>query len=994
MKRLLIFCGFILLSFSAKSQIIAGEYFWDTDPGAGLGIQLSPGDIATGVVSENFNFNVTTPTISLGQHVLFVRFKQNDTLWSQAFPQMILVGPSNTLAGSTTAADTAKVDNFQYYWNTDVGNVFSSAVSNYDAQFNFQSSFSNTGLPVGNHTLNYRVRDKFGLFSPWAATSILVLGDNPNITKIEHWLDDKAVIPRTSDPFTPAAASDVSSSFEIPTSGLSNGLHVFNTQAISATRVVTEKSGSDSSAISQVAILVDPQYTLTAGATFLSNNTASSEFCLGGKIKLKINQTGAWLSQNQFKLQLSDNTGSNFVDIITTINGTQDTLIGTVPSNLVVSSGYKIRAVSTYPYIRSESATVLKLGITTVASATQTTLCEGTTLQLSSVTSTAASYSWSGPSGFTSIITNPTRTDLLPSHAGSYILTATSIAAGCVAKDTVDIIVNTLPIINRASNTPVCEGQTLNLTSSSTGNTLLIWTKGGVALAGSGANRSILNMQMANAGYYKVGYQSPAGCQKFDSVNVVVKITPFISGLVNNSPVCEGVAVNVGVNTFPSATYEWTGPNAFTNSTTGFSFNSAQSLANKSGTYKVKAILNGCADSTTTLLTINALPIISMSSNTPLCVGQTLNLTSNATGNSFLSWVKGNSNIGGISGSKTISNVILADSGYYKVGYLSSASCLKIDSIKVVIKENPTISNTSTNAPICSGQNLVVSSTVTAGSTLSWTGPNAFSNSNAVWSITAATVAASGTYTLSVMKNGCSTSTTVVNVVNQTPTVTTTSPVNVCEGQNLQLNVNNTPSATYLWSGPFFASAVQNPVVSTSAAASHTGTYTVNVTLATCSASGTVDVSVNPNPVLVITNQNANAGGSIDLTLGVVTSGSTLPSGSSLTYFTNAGATISLPSPNNVTVSGTYYIKAITLSGCIDIKPIVVSICGGTFDPITAPISTGAVVNVSNQKVTATNIVSGVGTRATYKSALHVELKPGFKADAGSIFMAEIAGCN
>jgi hypothetical protein len=171
------------------------------------------------------------------------------------------------------------------------------------------------------------------------------------------------------------------------------------------------------------------------------------------------------------------------------------------------------------------------------------------------------------------------------------------------------------------------------------------------------------------------------------------------------------------------------------------------------------------------------------------------------------------------------------------------------------------------------------------------------------------------------------------------------------------------------------------------------GTYTVTVSLASCSSSGNVIVQINTKPSLITVNQSAQAGGSVNLTLAAVTTGSTLPPGTTLGYFTNAGATVVLNNPNNVTLAGTYYIKATTTNGCIDIKPVVVTICGGTYDPITIPISSGTVTNVSTQKITATNIVSGSGTRATYRSTAYVELKPGFRADNGTIFKAEIGGC-
>ncbi|GAB3509785.1 reprolysin-like metallopeptidase [Emticicia fontis] len=49
--------------------------------------------------------------------------------------------------------------------------------------------------------------------------------------------------------------------------------------------------------------------------------------------------------------------------------------------------------------------------------------------------------------------------------------------------------------------------------------------------------------------------------------------------------------------------------------------------------------------------------------------------------------------------------------------------------------------------------------------------------------------------------------------------------------------------------------------------------------------------------------------------------------------------------------------------------------------------------SATNGKITATNYVTGSGTKATYQ-AKAVELNAGFKADSGTIFRAETGGCN
>jgi len=111
-------------------------------------------------------------------------------------------------------------------------------------------------------------------------------------------------------------------------------------------------------------------------------------------------------------------------------------------------------------------------------------------------------------------------------------------------------------------------------------------------------------------------------------------------------------------------------------------------------------------------------------------------------------------------------------------------------------------------------------------------------------------------------------------------------------------------------------------------------TFTVTFTETTpapasCSSIRTLEVTVQPAPVLIITNPPAVCEpATVDLTSAQVTSGSTLPPGTVLSYWLDAAATLPLNDPAAVAVSGTYYIRASTnsLPSCHDTQPVTVSI--------------------------------------------------------------------
>ncbi|MFC4720756.1 T9SS type A sorting domain-containing protein [Geojedonia litorea] len=159
---------------TTPSQIIAAEYFFDTDPGTnnGTAIAITP----SFSVSESL---AIPAALSDGIHTLYIRTKDDEDRWSLFYKQTFLVH-------SFAAPLQTAINQYEYFFDSDPGTGASGNIINVNpSTFNLNEGISipSGGLAEGAHYLHIRTRDENGVWSLYevigfTVTEALSIDDN------------------------------------------------------------------------------------------------------------------------------------------------------------------------------------------------------------------------------------------------------------------------------------------------------------------------------------------------------------------------------------------------------------------------------------------------------------------------------------------------------------------------------------------------------------------------------------------------------------------------------------------------------------------------------------------------------------------------------------------------------------------------------------------------------------------------------------------------
>ncbi|MFN8355571.1 MAG: M12 family metallo-peptidase [Spirosomataceae bacterium] len=495
-----------------------------------------------------------------------------------------------------------------------------------------------------------------------------------------------------------------------------------------------------------------------------------------------------------------------------------------------------------------------------------TSYCTGQTISLTA--SGGATYSWSGPNGFSSTISTVS-ISATSASAGVYSLVVSN--SSCTASSSVSVLVNSTPSPSIAGTTTYCTGQTISLTAS--GGTPYSWS-GPNSFASTLAIASRTNAATTDAGVYVVTAAN-GSCTASSSVSVVVNATPSPS-ISGTTSYCTGQTISLTAS--GGATYSWSGPNSFSATTSTLSLSATSASA---GVYSLVVSNGSCTASTSVSVVVNATPSPSIAGTTTYCTGQTISLT--ASGGTTYSWSGPNSFASTLAiASRT--NAATTDAGVY-ILTAANGSCTASSSASVVVNATPS-PNIAGTTSYCAGQ--TISLTASGGATYSWSGPNGFSSTISTVSISA-TSASAGVYSLVVSNGSCTASTSVSVVVNSTPSPSIAGTTTYCTGQTISLTASG--GTTYSWAGPNSFASTLAIASRTNAATTDAGVYILTAANGSCTASSSVSVVVNTTPSPSISGTTSYCTGQ---TISLTASGGATYSWSGPNSFSATTSTLSL----------------------------------------------------------------------------------------------------
>lgn len=522
-------------------------------------------------------------------------------------------------------------------------------------------------------------------------------------------------------------------------------------------------------------------------------------------------------------------------------------------------------------------------------------LCQGQTLNLTVTTSNpGATFSWTGPGGYTAGVQNPSRPASTPAMSGNYLVTVAD-AYGCSETANVDVVVNAVTSVTITSGTPYCEGNTIQFNATNVSGASYNWTGPGT-FTSTVEDPQIANCVVTHDGNYVLVVTDANLCTTTASHTIIVN-PGIVANFTAIDPLCHQEATgqlttNVTSGT-PSYSYLWNN---------GSTSNIRENCVGGTNYCVTISDASGCTLSLCQTLT-DPSDIVATASTIPtecgFLDGEILLNVSGGAGGYTATWTEGHSGL----------NINGLHPGNYTATITDANNCIEIITTNVGFFGGGVVSITELQTIKCFNEkNAVLQSAMTGG----------FSPFNYQWSIAGQTGEnltgiGAGVYSVTIQDTyGCTGMASIdVNQPDQLTILIEKTDV-LCRG-------GNTGNATASVSGGVFPYIYAWDLGSTSShiSALSAGTYSLQVT----------DINGCVANDFVVINQPEKLLGTILTTTGVTCMGKSDGSGIAegdggtppyTVYWTQYGTVIASGNQVQSLRSGNYAVKVFDANSCAD----------------------------------------------------------------------------
>lgn len=297
----------------------------------------------------------------------------------------------------------------------------------------------------------------------------------------------------------------------------------------------------------------------------------------------------------------------------------------------------------------------------------------------------------------------------------------------------------------------------------------------------SGATTASLSLNAMTTAFNTYQYRCVVNdlCTNIISSSALLTVNPTPTLTVNSSTICSGATTTI--TAAGATTYSWN---------TGATTSSIMVSPFTTTTYTVTGTSLGCSSTKTVTVTVNTSPVAGMNSNSPVCVGSSINFVNTSTGTIVsYSWSGPNGFVSTLQ-NPSITNATSVMAGTYSQTVTASNGCTNSAIVNVIVNALPTVIISPATQTICAGNSATLAAS--GATTYSW------NTSQTTSTISVSPTTTTGYTVTGTSASGCAKTVTANVIVNSLPTLTiTASSSTLCVTDTVILTA--TGANTYTW---------------------------------------------------------------------------------------------------------------------------------------------------------------------------------------------------